>query len=458
MVSTNKVVGTLLPITSLVSKKLDDGTFLAARQFLDWLEKTKQSAWQLLPLNQTQLEPGSATKHVRSPYKGYGIGLDPRFLGKERQDISTQEYEQFRASHDYWVHDYALFCALRDHFGTDNWTEWDREIARREQATLSKWNSRLEKEVEYYVREQAELHVSYAKLRDEAKAKGILIIGDLPFYIGMNSPLVWKYAQLFQLEPDYSLKAVSGVLQGKKSHYGRQVWGHPLYDWQDPSKHPELLQLFKLRLRHLASLFDWIRFDHAKGLFTYGSMSTSKGQRDRYLDGPGASFLNELIDYARNLKLEIYAEDTGDRLVALRQCLRAKQIPGVKIFRFAYNEKRKRFSEQYLDFAQYPINTFAYTTTHDTEPLLPYLEKLSSGERQELCIKLDIDPRSELTEMVKSIRAKLINSPARFAIIPLQDWIYSYARINTPGTEREQNDLNWQYKMESAIEDLPKEI
>lgn len=456
MVSTKKVIGTLLPITSLVSKKVESGTFAAARQFLDWLEETKQSAWQLLPLNQTQLEPGSSTKHVSSPYKGYGIGLDPRFLGIERQTITAQEFEQFMASHGYWVHDYALFCALRDHFETDCWTEWSKEIAKREQAALSKWHSRLGKEVEYYVREQAELHVNYANLRAAAKSKNILIIGDLPFYIGMNSPLVWKYAHLFQLQSDYSLKAVSGVLQGKKSHYGRQVWGHPLYNWQERGKHPELLQLFKLRLRHLASLFDWIRFDHAKGLFTYGAMSISNEKQDKYLEGPGKKFLTELIDYARSLKLEIYAEDTGDSLVKLRECLRAKQIPGVKIFRFAYNEKRQRFSKQYLDFAQYPIHTFAYTTTHDTEPLLPYLEKLSSGERQELCNKLEIDPSSELREMVKSVRDKLIDSPARFVIIPLQDWVYSYARINTPGTETEHDDPNWQYKMESPIEDLPK--
>lgn len=449
-----KVVGTLLPITSLVSKKYADGSFEAALQFLDWLELTNQNAWQLLPLNQTQLESGSKTKHVSSPYKGYGIGLDPRYLGEGNSEITNYEYDNFLNEHGYWVHDYGLFCALRDEFGTDDWSSWSPSIAKREKEAIRDWSDKLSKQIESHIKVQAKLHLQYAKLRATAKAKKILIIGDLPFYIGMNSPLVWKYAHLFQIENNHALKVVSGVLQGKKSHYGRQVWGHPLYNWHDTALHNELLELFKTRIRHLASLFDWVRLDHAKGLFTYGAMSLSKGIKDKYLPGPGKDFLNELIKYSRSNKLNLYAEDTGDRLVELRDCLHENKIPGVKIFRFAYNEKRKVFSSQYLDFDKYPSNTFAYTTTHDTEPLLPYLEKLSHSELVQLCRKLRIDANTSLNEIVQIVRNKLIESPAKFVIIPLQDWILSRERINTPGTETEHDDPNWQYKMEVTIEDL----
>ena len=69
-------------LTSRKTDKNDDGTFATGLIFLDWLKKTNQSAWQILPLNETQLEPGSSTKHIPSPYKSYGIGLDPKYLSE----------------------------------------------------------------------------------------------------------------------------------------------------------------------------------------------------------------------------------------------------------------------------------------------------------------------------------------------------------------------------------------
>ena len=77
-----KIIGTLTPLSSLFSStdSMDDrGTFSSGFVFLDWLRETNQFAWQLLPLHETQLEPGSDVKHVPSPYKSYGVGLEESF-------------------------------------------------------------------------------------------------------------------------------------------------------------------------------------------------------------------------------------------------------------------------------------------------------------------------------------------------------------------------------------------
>ena len=92
-----KTIGTLVPISALFISKLsqnDRGTFAIGPLFLDWLKKTEQSAWQLLPLYQTQLEAGSTTKHVPSPYKSYGIGLDPKYLPESSMGIYPSRSEK----------------------------------------------------------------------------------------------------------------------------------------------------------------------------------------------------------------------------------------------------------------------------------------------------------------------------------------------------------------------------
>lgn len=453
-----KRIGTLLPMSSLVSRSATQGTFEAGEVFLDWLAKSGQTAWQVLPLHETQLQKGSKTKHVPSPYKGYGIGLDPKYLGNHPPVPSDAEIKTFIKNNKYWIHGYALFCALRDHFGTDDWSKWPREIRVRNKPAVNYWEKKLAPQIRMHLILQVQLHLAYQSLQAKAHKNKILLIGDMPFYLGLNGPLVWEYQHLFDIESSGKLKRVSGVLKGAKSHFGRQVWGHPLYKWQNKEMVSELSQLFKTRVRYLASLYNYVRFDHAKGLFEYGVIDLIDHKHDAYQIGPGRPMLEKILKIARSKKLKIYAEDTGDKLKDLRNCLHIHHIPGVKIFRFAYNEKRRVFIDQYLKVSSYPKNTVAYTTTHDTEPLMGYLEKLSSVELSGLKKKLRLDQSLTNKNLAMVIRDKVIRSPAKIVLIPLQDWLLTTDRINTPGTEREKNDPNWGYVMTTAIEDLPVKL
>jgi len=457
MILKKKRVGTILPITALVSKTAKSGSFAAGEKFIDWLTKSKQTAWQILPLHQTQLEKKSATKHVPSPYKSYGIGLNPRFLGDNPPPLSTQQQTKFIKNNSYWLEDYALFCALRDHLGTDSWSLWPIEIRKRDPDTLKNWREKLARKIGTHIKTQVQLHFAYQKLKQNATNKKILLIGDLPFYLGLNSPLVWQHQHLFDLDETSKLQKSSGVLVGK-SHFGRQVWGHPLYKWQKNDLLPELEKLFQIRLKYLANLFDWIRFDHANGLFLYGAMDLSDARSDRSLEGPGSDFLDKLIKFAEQQKMNIYAEDIGIKLKKLRAYMSSHQIPGIRLFRFAYDERRKKFLNRYLKIDQYPNNTFAYTTTHDTETLVGYLEKLSSSELDTLAIKLGIGNTKDVNYLSKLIRNKLIHSPAKIVLIPLQDWLLTTDRINIPGSEKEIDDPNWRYQMSVPIEDLPTKL
>ena len=458
MVLSKKRVGTVLPMTALVSSEVESGTFVAGEKFIDWLKRSKQQAWQLLSLHQTQLETGSRTKHLPSPYKGYGIGLDPRFLASDSPQPAARWLADFTHQQRAWLPNYAFFCALRDHFGTDDWTAWPEPIRLRRRLALADWRRQLEAEIKAHALVQARLHLAFARLKNTAGKSQVMLIGDFPFYLSLYSPLVWQYQALFNLNKQGKPNLVSGVLAGPKSHYGRQVWGHPLYKWAKRQAWPNLEKLFMLRLKSLASLFDWVRLDHAKGFFHYGAMDPARIKADQFLPGPGKGFLTKLIKFAGREQLQFFVEDTGHNLAQLRVCLAQYRIPGIKIFRFAFNEKRNLLTEQYAQLDQYPVNTFAYTTTHDTEPLMAYLGLLKPSQLKTLIGYLGIKPDPSLVRLAKQIRTRVIESPAQVALLPLQDWLLTTDRINVPGTEPAVNDPNWRYQMTVPIEDLPTDL
>jgi 4-alpha-glucanotransferase len=465
----NKIIGTLVPLSSLSSiksKKENQGTFETGMVFLDWLAKSGQNAWQLLPLHQTQLEKGSSIKRVPSPYKGYGIGLDPKYLvnknskfeirnSKQIQNtniINIKNFKKFIADNKDWIQDYALFCALTKHFGTDDWREWGEGLRKRDADVIGKWSRKLKNEINDQILIQWRLHAEFEKIKNKAKQLNILLIGDLPYYISINSPLVWAHQNLFQFEKDGSMHYVSGM---PKSSFGRQIWGHPLYKWGDSKQQKEVVTFLKLRLLYLSTLFDCLRLDHAKGFFHYGVMSVVSSMEDKFEKGPGEVVLTKLIEFSNECGLFVYAEDSGENVEQLRKALKKLDVAGIKLFRFAFDEKKNKLIDSYAGIANYPQNTFVYTTTHDTETLVGYLQKLSLKQKQILSegAKIKLNPDAKI--FAKNIRDALITSAARAVILPIQDWLLSTERINIPGSEKEKNDPNWKFKLEIPIEKLP---
>lgn len=443
-----KIIGTFVPLDALHSTqqpKEDAGTFAAGLVFLDWLKKTKQNAWQLLPLHETQLEAGSKTKHIPSPYKSYSIGLDPKYLPSSyaKKQPTQQQLAGFQETYKDWIEDYALFCALRDHFGTDNWLAWDESIRLRKKESLKQWTNQLRETMQHYLVEQWRLHQSYRDFRQKADSLGIVLVGDLPFYPSLRSPLVWVHQDIFQIEQDGTVRYVSGV---PNSYYGRQIWGHPLYNWHHEEK---VIAFWKMRMRYHAQLFTHIRFDHVKAFFSYGVLDLEDAKNDHYEDAPGVSVFKKIIDFGRKQGSWLFVENSGQRTEILRNTLKDLDLPGMKIFRFGINHSI------YADVSSYPKNCVAYTTTHDTETLLAYLDSISEDEKKQLAQIAGIAYSNKNTIFATNIRTALIKSPAQMVIIPLQDWLLTTDRINTPGTEKEKNDPNWQFRLKTPIEKLP---
>ncbi len=455
----SKIIGTLAPIFSLRSNNQtseDQGTFETGLYFLDWLKKTKQNAWQILPFNETQLEKGSAIKHVPSPYKGYGIGLAPKYLSTTYAKLKpdTQTKNKFIIQHKDWLEDYVIFCSIRDFYGTDDWRLWDRPLQSREKGALKEWTKKHKAEINYYIVQQWQLHESYKQLRSKAKELEISLIGDIPFYLSIQSPLVWANQNAFQMNKDGSLSFVSGIPRTAGTYFGRQVWGHPLYNWEQQD---DVIKLWKLRLWYQSLLFEDIRIDHARAFFDFGAIDIEHPENDVYLDGPGGDVLEELIAFGLQNNMSVFVEDSGDGTGKLRKSMHKLEVSGIKIYYFAIDPSGKAVNDKYAFIKNYPENCVAYTTTHDTMTMLGYMQLLDKEKKIKLAESAELIYKSD-KQLAEDLRNKIIDSPANTVIIPIQDWLLTTDRINVPGTEKEINDPNWQFTLDQAVQDLPVDI
>ena len=241
--------GILMPISSLPSPYGIGTMGRAAREFVDFLAAAGQSYWQILPVGPTSY--GDSPYQSFSAYAGNPYFIDLELLcadglltkdeveeidwGTDPEQVDYEKIYQSRlpllrraadrglardaeavaafvAENADWLPDYALFMALKRHFGMAAWTEWfDRDARLRAPAALARYRETLASDIELFTYVQFLFFRQWESLRDYAHAKGVKIIGDLPIYVPYDSADVWANRELFLLDRDLRPEAVSGV-------------------------------------------------------------------------------------------------------------------------------------------------------------------------------------------------------------------------------------------------------
>jgi 4-alpha-glucanotransferase len=264
------------------------------------------------------------------------------------------------------------------------------------------------------------------------------------------------YQDIFRIEKDGSMPVVSGIPDINNTFFGRQIWGHPLYNWKSQNHIEKIIALWKIRISYQARLFDYIRFDHANGFFEYGSINIMDNKKDAYEKGPGTDVFENIVDYSFQQGLKIFVEDSGENLIELLQSIQRKNIPGVKVFLFSFGEHSDTINKQYAQISKYSRQTVAYTSSHDTLTLLGFLESLDAKHKKDLAIVANVSYSSDNMVFAQTLKSAVLRSPAQMVIIPIQDWFLTTERINIPGTERSVNDPNWHFHLKVPIENLPQ--
>ena len=294
-----------MPISSLPSP-YGIGTFgKAAYDFADFLHAAGQGYWQLLPLGPTSYgdspyqsfstfagnpyfidldllikdklltrkEVTSCAWGSEPRYVDYGKIYESRFALLERAKARGWERDReavaaFESENSRWLPDYALFMALKRHFGMKSWTEWPDEGARLHKTdALERYRAELRGDVELFTYIQFLFFRQWSALKSYINGLGIRIIGDIPIYVAMDSSDVWSEPEKFQLDERNVPVEVSGVPPDYFSADG-QLWGNPLYDYEAMQK--DGFEWWIRRIGGAAKLYDVIRIDHFRGFELLG--------------------------------------------------------------------------------------------------------------------------------------------------------------------------------------------
>lgn len=465
-----KKSGVLLHISSLPSD-YGIGTFgYEARKFIDFLKKSGQSYWQILPLGPTSFGDSpysSFSAFAGNPYfidfdllKDDGLLFKDEYcrtkwdfknnrvnysnLYKKRINILKLAFSRFKYSKDYytflnnnnnWIYDYSLFMALKYEFGGKDWLSWPNEYRLKDKKSINNYKRSNYRKIQFWHFVQYEFFKQWNDLKKYANKNGIKIFGDCPIYVSLDSADVWANKSLFQLKTNGYPKYVAGVAPDYFSRDG-QLWGNPLYDWDVMKKHK--YKWWIDRLKHYETIYDVVRIDHFIGFESYYAIkaNSKNAKNGKTIKGPGYDLI-KMIN-SRIKKLKIVAEDLGIVTDDVRLLLKKSKYPGMRVMRFGYNGD----TENDNLVKNFPFNSVGYLTSHDTDTCKEWISSCSKKEK-------DIIAKSTKGFNVNncnwSLIAELQSSKSYLTIIQAQDilGLGKGNRMNKPGT----NKNNWQWRL-----------
>jgi 4-alpha-glucanotransferase len=357
------------------------------------------------------------------------------FQGGMRADLRPA-FEQFCVTHAHWLDDYALFRALKARYSGTYYLDWPAELVERAPAAIARARRDFDTEVQQVRFAQFLLFRQGESLRQYAHAKGLGLIGDLPFFVSPDSSDVWANPELFLLDERHKARFVAGVPPDYFSAQG-QLWGNPVYNWE-VLRETGYRWCFD-RLRALLAHVDVIRFDHFRAFAAAWHIpgDAPTAQFGQWMPGPGADFFEAVT---RELgTMPFIAEDLGMITPDVTNLRDRYYLPGMRVLQFGFDGDP---GNPHLPH-NYVHNSIVYTGTHDNNTTRGWYEALPDKHRQNLWNYLRRSS-GESQEAAAALMQLAWSSPAALAIAPLQDLLNlgADARMNVPGCA----DGNWRWR------------
>jgi 4-alpha-glucanotransferase len=477
--------GILLHLTSLPSPFGIGDMGAGAFRFVDFLSESEQGIWQILPLNPTDPASYHSPYHSTSAFAGNPLLISPELLAKDglltqadlrpappfpmervdypaARDYKTKllqkaftcfrsggdlpEYRQFCAENAFWLEDYALFMAVKGHYGGKAWHEWPLEIRDRQPQALKAAGARLSASVEKEKFLQFLFFRQWRSLKSHCRERGIRILGDIPIYVVYDSADLWVHPELFNLDGLKRPLTLAGVPPDYFSETG-QLWGNPVYRWDalERSGYGWWIQ----RFGHNLNLFDWVRIDHFRGFVAYWEVPAGEKNavHGTWVKAPAREFFERITQWFSSLHL--LAEDLGTITPDVIEIMNHFAFPGMKVLLFAFGGDPA--TSAYLPHNHVP-NCVVYTGTHDNNTARGWLETdASEEEKKQLFLYLgrEVEPEKIHWELIRLA----MMSVADTVVFPMQDLLGlgAEARMNRPAVK----EGNWQWRLLPDQIDLP---
>lgn len=451
-----------------------------AYRWVDFLDETGCSIWQILPLGPTGygdspyqcfsafagnpylvnsallLEDGLLTgddladRPAFAPYAvDYGpviqwkITLLDRAYARFKRSTSQKRkaaFDEFRQANADWLTDFALFMAIKEANGGVSWDNWPAGLRNRDPQALDAFREKYADAIQRHEFRQFLFFRQWMAVKKYANDRQIQIVGDVPIFVAYDSADAWANPGLFYLDSDGKPTVVAGVPPDYFSETG-QLWGNPLYRWD---VHRETGYAWWIaRVKSALSLVDIIRLDHFRGFAAYWEVpfGETTAVNGHWVTGPGTGLFYAIRDALGSLP--IIAEDLGEitpDVIAMRNEL---GLPGMKILQFAFAADPE---DLFLPH-NYVRNCVAYTGTHDNDTTRGWYTSAPEKERDMARRYLARSGDDISWDFIRAVWSSI----ADVAVAPLQDFLSlgNEARMNYPG----RASGNWTWRFDAFVLD-----
>lgn len=398
-----KRAGILTALFSIYSKDSQGiGDFQDLKLLIDWAATTGNSIVQLLPMNELgpvfcpydslsafALEPmyislspfissrkkdfSGKIQELKKKFPATKLRMDYRIkeeklrllweLFQSVDRVDPEDFIKFKQDNAYWLLDFALFKVLKSYQGQKPWYEWEEVFRNRLNHALEDFYAAHDREINFQIWLQYLAYQQFKAARLYARKKKVLLKGDLPILVSLDSADVWAHPEFFKL--DFAAGAPPDMYCAKG-----QRWGMPTYNWQNIAS--DAYRYLKEKLRYAENFYDILRIDHVVGLFRIWSIPHGEPMENAGLNGAfdprdetkweaqGREILSVI---ARNTKMLICAEDLGVVPLVCTKVLKELGIPGNDVQRWVKDWKIKH---DFLKPQEYRFLSVAMLSTHDT--------------------------------------------------------------------------------------------
>ncbi|MDZ7725832.1 MAG: 4-alpha-glucanotransferase [candidate division KSB1 bacterium] len=469
--------GLLLHISSLPSPYGIGDFGPRAFEFADFIKKSKQRFWQILPLNPTNAGTDYSPYLSQSAFAMNPLLLSPDMLQRDglllerecakrpefpetkiefdkivsfKKSLFRKAFDRFKKRTDfeefrgycevngYWLNDYALFVSLKTYFDEKSWVEWPAPYRDRDPETLKNAKNDLSDDIYFEKFLQYQLYKQWMGLKHYCNESKIKFVGDLPIYVAHDSADVWANTDKFKLKENRYPQFVAGVPPDYFSETG-QLWGTPVYNW-DTMSH-DGYSWWHSRMGHNLHLFDIVRIDHFRGFVAYWQVDASEDTaiNGEWIQAPARDFFRQLRN--RFPDLPIIAEDLGLITPDVIDVMHEFELPGMKVIMFAFSKDIEHNPHIPFNLRK---NSFFYTGTHDNNTLQGwYYHEIDEQERERVNRYLGKKPKR--TELHWTFIRCAMQSVANTVVFPVQDilGLGGEHRMNNPS----KRSGNWRWRM-----------
>ena len=426
-----RAAGVLMPLASLPGRHGIGDLGPEAYRFVDWLARAGVTWWQMLPV--VPLGPGHSPYASSSAFASEPIYLSLEILAEQglldRSDLSgPSELREGKVR-------YAKARPFKQARLAKAFGAWQRR--RRQRATFDRYcareagwldafcaaNGASPKDAELARFLQFQLDRQWTALRDYARERGVLLMGDAPIFVALDSVDVSSRPELFRLDAEGQPLVLTGCPPDSMNEDG-QLWGHPHYDWD--AHRAEGFAWWRARMRRQMDLFEAIRIDHFIGFRNAWEVPAGAANaRDGvWMETPGEELLEAIRGELGGLPL--IAEDLGSVTPEVHELRDRFELPGMRVLQWGFGPGSFH--------APHAIGADAvvYPATHDNDTCAGWWRSADPVTRRRFRAATGGDGPTVATDMIRSACA----TSAHTALFQLQDvlGLGRAARMNTPGT------------------------